>query len=64
MNVSVSFLIDPDGPHVGHAAIDEAVEQLLRRFPDFVFSERGALDAYHGVGGSHGASGRRTPLRR
>jgi hypothetical protein len=32
-----------------HAAIDEAVEQLLRRFPDFVF-KRGALVAYHGVG--------------
>lgn len=44
------IFIDPDGRHVGHSAIDEAVERLLRKFPDFVFSERGAVDAYHGIG--------------
>ena len=42
--------IDPDGPHVGHKAIDEAVELLLHRFPNFVFSEVGAIDAFHGIG--------------
>jgi hypothetical protein len=44
------IFIDPDGPHAGHAEIDEAVERLLRKFPDFVFSERGVVDAYHGIG--------------
>jgi hypothetical protein len=44
------IFIDPDGPHAGQGAIDEAVEQLLRKFPDFVFSERGAVDAFHGIG--------------
>ena len=29
--------IDPDGPHVGPEAIDEAIERLLLQFPDFVF---------------------------
>jgi hypothetical protein len=42
--------IDSDGPHVGHKAIDEAVENLLRRFPDFVFTELGDIDAFHGNG--------------
>jgi hypothetical protein len=42
--------IDPDGVHAGHAAIDEAASNLQRRFPDFVFSEIGAPDAFHGIG--------------
>jgi hypothetical protein len=28
--------IDPDGPHVRLQAVDEAIERLLQRFPDFV----------------------------
>ncbi|WP_035347297.1 nuclear transport factor 2 family protein [Edaphobacter aggregans] len=42
--------IDPEGRHSGYAALDEAVESLLRRFPEFVFVEREPLDAFHGLG--------------
>ena len=44
------IFIDPDGEHVGHAAIDEAVENLLRKFPGFVFTELGPCEAFHGIG--------------
>jgi hypothetical protein len=42
--------VDPDGRHVGLQAIDEAVERLLQRFPDFVFSELGAPDIHNEIG--------------
>lgn len=44
------IFIDPDGRYVGHAAINDAAEQLQRRFPDFAFSELADGDAYGGVG--------------
>ncbi len=44
------IFIDPDGRHVGGAAVDAAVEQLLRRYPDFVFTERRSVEAFHGIG--------------
>jgi hypothetical protein len=42
--------IDPDGPHAGPEAIDEAIERLSARFPDFVFSELSAPDSHNGIG--------------
>jgi hypothetical protein len=47
---SKGIFIDPEGRYVGHAAINDAAEQLQRRFPDFAFSELGDGDAYSGVG--------------
>jgi hypothetical protein len=42
--------IDPEGSHEGHAAIHEAAGQLLAKFPDFVFTERGRAEAHNGIG--------------
>jgi len=42
--------VDPDGPHIGPEAIDEAIERLLLRFPDFAFSELSAPDSHNGIG--------------
>jgi hypothetical protein len=47
---SKGIFIDPEGRHVGHAAINDAAEQLQRKFPDFAFSELADGDAYNGVG--------------
>jgi hypothetical protein len=47
---SKGIFIDPEGRHVGHAAINDAVVQLQRRFPDSAFSELADGDAYFGVG--------------
>ena len=44
------IFIDPHGRYVGHTAINDAAEQLQRRFPGFVFSELADGDAYGGVG--------------
>jgi hypothetical protein len=45
-----AIFIDPEGRWVGHAAVNDAAEQLQRRFPDFAFSELADGDAYSGVG--------------
>jgi hypothetical protein len=42
--------VDPDGLHIGPEAIDDAIEHLLLKFPDFVFSELGAPDSHNGIG--------------
>ncbi len=42
--------IDPEGTHTGHEALAKAVEQLLQRFPDFVFQQIGQPQAFHGIG--------------
>ena len=42
--------IDPEGRWVGHQAINDAAEQLQRRFPDFAFSELADPDVNSGVG--------------
>jgi hypothetical protein len=34
----------------GFQAIDEAIEQLLLKFPDFVFSKLGEPDSHNGIG--------------
>jgi hypothetical protein len=44
------IFIDPHGRYVGHRAINDAAEQVQRRFPDFAFSELADGDAYSGVG--------------
>lgn len=45
-----SIFIDPHGRYVGHTAINDAAEQVQRRFPDFAFSVLADADAYNGVG--------------
>lgn len=42
--------IDPHGRYVGHTAINDAAEQVQRRFPDSAFSALADGDAYSGVG--------------
>jgi len=42
--------VDPDGQHIGPEAIDKAIEHLLLKFPDFVFSELGVPDSHNGIG--------------
>ena len=44
------IFIDPHGRYVGHTAINDAAEQVQRRFPDFAFSVLADADAYNGVG--------------
>lgn len=44
------IFIDPHGRYVGHAAINDAAEQVQRRLPDFAFTELADADAYSGVG--------------
>ena len=44
------IFIDQHGRYVGHTAINDAAEQVQRRFPDFSFSELADGDAYSGVG--------------
>jgi hypothetical protein len=43
------IFIDPEGRWVGHTAVNDAAEQLQRKFPDFAFSALGDGDAYSGV---------------
>jgi hypothetical protein len=47
---SDGVFIDPDGTHIGPEAIDNAVEDLLLKFPNFVFSELGVPDSHNGIG--------------
>ena len=42
--------VDPEGRYVGHTAINDAAEQVQRRFPDFAFSVLANGDANSGVG--------------
>jgi hypothetical protein len=44
------IFIDPDGPRVGLEAIDQAIVQLHANLPGFVFTELGAVEAFHGIG--------------
>ena len=44
------IFIDPHGRYVGHTAINDAAEQVQRRFPDSAFSALADGDAYSGVG--------------
>jgi ketosteroid isomerase-like protein len=51
---------EPHGRHVGQEALNEAVGQLHRRFPDFVFTAIGSPQAFYDVGRlawGHGPAG-------
>ena len=47
---SDGVFIDPDGLHIGPEAIDNAIEHLLLKFANFVFSELGVPDSHNGIG--------------
>lgn len=42
--------IDPDGLHIGLDAINNAIEQLLAKFPDFTFWALGGPNSHNGTG--------------
>lgn len=42
--------VDHNSRYEGHSGIDRAVVRLVERFPNFVFTERGELQALNGVG--------------
>jgi hypothetical protein len=44
------IFIDHNGRYIGHTTINDAAEQLQRRFPDFAFSELSDGEAFSGVG--------------
>jgi hypothetical protein len=47
---SDGVFIDHGGRHVGHADLNNAVEKIQQKFPGWVFTERGPLDAFHSIG--------------
>jgi hypothetical protein len=47
---SDGVFIVPYGAHVGHADLDKAVEQILQKYPEWVFTERGPIQAFHKIG--------------
>jgi hypothetical protein len=47
---SDGVFVDPDGQHIGPEAIDNAIERLLLKFPDFVFIELDRPDSHNGIG--------------
>lgn len=42
--------VDHNSRHQGHSDIDRAATWVLEKFPNFVFTERGELQAFNGVG--------------
>ena len=42
--------IDPDSRYEGHSGIARAAEGVVKRFRNFVFTERREIQAYNGVG--------------
>ena len=42
--------IDPESRYEGHSGVALAADGLAKRFPNFIFTERGDILAYHGVG--------------
>jgi hypothetical protein len=47
---SDGVFVDHGGRHAGHADLNNAVEKLLPKFPGWVFTQRGPIDAFHGIG--------------
>ncbi len=47
---SDGVFVDPMGRFVGYDAIDDIIEQILAKFPTFVFKELGEPQAHHGIG--------------
>lgn len=44
------MLVNSDGRQVGRVEISHAIDKLLAKFPEFVFSERSAPEGFHDVG--------------
>jgi len=44
------IFVDHNTRYEGHSGIDNAVVWLAEKFPSFVFTERGTLQAFNGVG--------------
>ena len=44
------IFVDPDTRYEGHSGIDKAAAGVVKKFPNFVFTEHGDVQAYHGVG--------------
>jgi hypothetical protein len=42
--------VDHDARYEGHSGIALAADGLAKKFPNFVFTERGEIQAFHGVG--------------
>lgn len=42
--------IDHNARHEGHSGIALAADGLAKKFPNFIFTERGQIQAFHGVG--------------
>ena len=42
--------IDHDARYEGHSGIALAADGLAKKFPNFIFTERGEIMAFHGVG--------------
>ena len=42
--------IDHDARYEGHSGIALAADGLAKKFPSFIFTERGEIQAFHGVG--------------
>jgi hypothetical protein len=42
--------VDHNSRYEGHSSIDHAAAWLVEKFPSFVFTERGELQAFNGVG--------------
>ena len=45
-----AVFLDPQGRHAGHRDVEEAVAVLQAQFPDFAFSQIGAVDARRDYG--------------
>ena len=45
-----AVFLDPQGLHAGHRGVEEAVAVLQAQFPDFAFSQIGAVDALRDYG--------------
>jgi hypothetical protein len=44
------IFVDPDGLHIGLEAIDNDIERLLLKFPDFIFTDLGMPGSDDGIG--------------
>jgi hypothetical protein len=42
--------IDPDARYEGHSGVDHAAAGLIKKFPTFIFTERGEIQAFNGIG--------------
>ena len=42
--------IDHDARYEGHSGVARAADGLAKKFPNFIFTERGEIQAFHGVG--------------